>query len=62
VVIRSIDPIATADAVERRAFLMTSLLDGVAFQVHADPRGGFDEDERLVRAFQLLRSIAAGEC
>jgi hypothetical protein len=59
-VIRRIDPHASAVDVTNRAFLMTSLLDGVALQIHAASRHMSDVDERIELATRLLQAIATG--
>lgn len=58
--IRRLDGDAPARDVALRARLMTSVLDGVALQIHAGAGGDPKADDRLIdRATELLLSIAS---
>ncbi|MGH9212582.1 MAG: TetR/AcrR family transcriptional regulator [Acidimicrobiales bacterium] len=59
--IRRLDEDAPGPEVALRARLMTSVLDGVALQIHAGAGGGKAADTKLIdRAADLLISIATG--
>jgi AcrR family transcriptional regulator len=58
--LRRIDPGASASEVAERTALVTSVLDGVAMQVHAGAFGGMTCDDLLDCASALVGTIATG--
>jgi AcrR family transcriptional regulator len=58
--LRRIDPAAHEADLAARTVLVTSVLDGVAIQVHAAARGGLGCDDLMQRAGALIGAIATG--
>lgn len=61
-VIRRVDASASRSEVRNRALLMTSLLDGLALQIHAVSGSRRRTDQRVELVARYLQRIALGEC